>query len=493
MAAYRHTRQFSHKIFGWSAVGLALSCSACATVPQTARSKPIEGGPVHAIYTEESKPTSGSLSWAKAGRKEQNSDIQQLNYAEPQAGVIRLHRDSAIQQTANSNVSPPGGNGLTDESASEANLAPVDTLDQPENQAAAIPVAKPATAPARWVSRNTGDVETCPPEPRFPAAGPNPMAAGMMSCDACNLPSPEKFTDEYLCDGGDRDLPVHYDNVFRKGLDTEDTVLEFTDRNGFERMKPTNRVCIYAPRFSSVRTVSSSQEESATDEVAGLGHSTVSSAVHSRLKASNSVKRETTGRMAVRSRASGLETDAFQGVVSALRSPSAHDKLLNIYQSMSFVRFGRLDDADTARLNLGLRAAAAWTREEYPVISAKTDMALEGNFVQSTAVITAIDEKETAENLRIVKLTDKSTASTGDIIEFTIRYDNLGTREVHHIRIVDNLTPRLQYVDDSATSDRAGRLVLQDNGEGSQILVWEMEEPLPGKSGGVVTFKARVR
>ena len=205
------------------------------------------------------------------------------------------------------------------------------------------------------------------------------------------------------------------------------------------------------------------------------------------------MKREMTGRLAVRSRASGLETDALQGVISQLRSPSVHDKLLNIYQSLTFVRFGRVDDSDSARLNYGIQASSLWSREEYPVISAKTDMVLEGHFEEATAVITAIDEKTATDNLRIVKLADKNTAVPGDTIQFTIRYDNLGGREVHHIRIVDNLTPRLQYVEDSTTSDRNGRLVLEDNGEGSQILIWELEEPLPGKTGGVITFKTLVR
>ena len=170
-----------------------------------------------------------------------------------------------------------------------------------------------------------------------------------------------------------------------------------------------------------------------------------------------------------------------------------HDKLLNIYQSLAFVRFGRIDDADTARLNYGIQAATLWTREEYPVISAKTDMVLEGHFEEASATITAIDDRKSAENLRIVKLADKNTAVPGDDIEFTIRYDNLGGTEVHHTRIVDNLTPRLEYLENTATSDRDGRLVLQDNGEGSQILIWEMDEPLPAKTGGVVTFKVRVR
>jgi uncharacterized repeat protein (TIGR01451 family) len=84
-------------------------------------------------------------------------------------------------------------------------------------------------------------------------------------------------------------------------------------------------------------------------------------------------------------------------------------------------------------------------------------------------------------------------AQSGDIVEFTIRYDNLGPNTVHHVRIADNLTPRLAYVDDSATSDREGRLVVQDNGEGSLVLVWELTNPLPPKTGGVVSFKARIR
>ena len=467
------SRQFGRKVLGWSAVGLALSCSACATVSQTARSNSPDDGNIQAIYNEVAKPKSKEGTGTKTARKARVSDIQQLSHEQPQAGTLQVKKDSSIQQVAYTEESRTGDASEGIEQASWIHR-------------------RPRFAEPCEISLNPVDVECVPCEPRMPAAGPNPMAPGMMACDACNLPSPEIYADEYLCDGGDREVPVHYDRAFRRGLDTEDTIMEYTDRAGFERMKPSNRVCIYAPRFASVRTVSRPHEESMTDEVAGVGQLAMTGGIHTRLKASNAIKREMTGRLAVRSRASGLEMDAYQGVMSQLRSPSVHDKLLNLYQALTFVKFGRIDDADTARLNYGLQAATLWTREEYPIISAKTDMALEGHFEQSTAVITAIDEKD-HENLRIVKLADKNTAVPGDQIEFTIRYDNLGTREVYHIRIVDNLTPRLEYVDDSATSDRKGRLVLQDNGEGSQILIWELDEPLQGKTGGVVTFKARVR
>ncbi len=456
-------------IIGWTTIGLILSCSACTSIRQTVRSNPTENRPMQAIYTETTPDPTGS----KTARRVRESEIQQLNFAQPPENVSGVHHDSAVQQIA-----------FNEQPIAQFPAELVPTQPSPEIQQ------------AQWVPHNQmcpDDVESCPPDPRWPAAGPNPMAPGMTACDACNLPSTEKYSDEFLCDGGDRDSPVYYDAYNRRGLETEDTILEFTDREGVERTKPSNRVCIYAPRFASVRTVSRPHEGSITSEVAGVGQLASTSGMHARLKASNSIKREMTGRIATRSRASGLETESIQGTVSQLRGPSVHDKVLNIYQSLSFVRFGRMDDADTARLNFGIQAASAWTREQYPVITAKTDMALEGHFEQSVAVITGIDEKEEAENLRIVKLADKKTAVPGDEIQFTIRYDNLGGREVHHIRIVDNLTPRLRYIDDSATSDREGRLVLQDNGEGSQILIWELEQPLKGKTGGTVTFKTRVR
>jgi len=476
------SHRFGRTLLGWSTVGIALSCSACATVPQTARTEAARNKPVQAIYNEVAEPTPKDSLGTRTARKSYASEIQQLSYDEPAAGVVKIRKDSAVQPSAYTEDGSPSIRTQSPEGVETT------AFIHRHPRRFGFPSGEVCDVPA-----DTCDVECLPCEPRWPAAGPNPVAPGMTACDVCNLPNPETYADEYLCDGGDRELPVHYDAHFRRGLESEDTILEYTDRAGTERMRPSNRVCIYAPRFATVRTVSRPHEESTSDEAAGVGAMASMGGIHTRLRAANSVKREMTGRIAVRSRASGLETDALQGTLSQLRSPSVHEKLLNVYQSLAFIRFGRLDDADTARLNYGIQAASLWTREEYPVIESKTDMALEGHFQQSTAVITAIDERESPEDLRIVKCADKKTAVPGDEIEFTIRYDNLGGKEVYHVRIVDNLTPRLEYIDDSATSDRDGRLVLQDNGEGSQILIWELEQPLPPRTGGVVTFKTKVR
>ena len=63
--------------------------------------------------------------------------------------------------------------------------------------------------------------------------------------------------DEYLCDGGDQGEPAGVGeggNI--KGIDPRDAVIRFDIGLGDRvkpRVLPTNRVCVYAPRFAEVR------------------------------------------------------------------------------------------------------------------------------------------------------------------------------------------------------------------------------------------------
>jgi len=336
---------------------------------------------------------------------------------------------------------------------------------------------------------------TCPPEPRFPVAGPAPFAIGMPACDVVCQPSPYRYADEYLCDGGDREQPVHYSEDQRLGLDTEDTIAEFTDHRGKERTSKSTRVCVYSPRFAAVRTVSLPQEGGSVLELAGTTSTSARDEMRTRLAPNVGNRNVGANGMLMRSRASGLNGETVQTDASQRVRPQIADKVLNTFQDLNFFKLGTLEQGDMARLNLGIRQALVWSREEYPVIEAKVDTASTGLSEIHASVLTVIDDKPSDQpgQLRVVKVADQQTAEPGDVITFTIRYDNLGPREVSQVRIVDNLTPRLAYVDDSATSDRAGRLVVEDNGEGSLVLVWEFTDPLPPNTGGVVTFQATVR
>lgn len=325
-------------------------------------------------------------------------------------------------------------------------------------------------------------------EPRIPLADAADRAIDVTAALA------RLYPDEYLHDGGDRDRPVHYDHFNRLGLDTQDTVAEYSDHTGKRHVRPSNRVAVYAPRFAAVRSVSQSETDLGVNRLASAFDTARQAGLRARTAPVHHRQNEAGSGVSVRSRASGLDhRHAQRGIEQATRF-QMHEKLLNLYQDLSFLRTGQFHQAEEARLAYGLQAAFAWSRDESPVITAQLDSTQEVHAAFKPQQYVGVDDRhKSTGRLRIVKLADKQAAEPGDIVTFTIRYDNLGDRDLYHIRIVDNLTPRLEYVPDSATSDAAGRLIVHDNAEGSLVLEWELDEPLPGRQGGVVTFQARVR
>lgn len=103
-----------------------------------------------------------------------------------------------------------------------------------------------------------------------------------------------------------------------------------------------------------------------------------------------------------------------------------------------------------------------------------------------------IDDESAKGALRIIKMVDVETAVPGDVITFTIEFKNMGGKELYNVRIIDNLTPRLEFIEDSGSSDLKGRVVTEDNTEGSKMLIFELEGKLEGGAAGVIEFKARV-
>lgn len=308
------------------------------------------------------------------------------------------------------------------------------------------------------------------------------------------LDQADVHSEEYLFDGGDRDLPVHYDSFHRLGLDTEDTVAEYQDDDGELHVEPSNRVSLYAPRFGVVQTVSGVHSGTSIERATGAHEATGGLGLRTRIPVGLHSQRDSADGVRMRSRASGVEGETKQAAADQSARPAAHEMLQNVYENLIFFATGQLDHAEQARLAYGIQAALVWTRDQYPVLAATTAAAQQVETAFNASVMVGSEESDkTKGRLRIVKVADKKSAKPGDIVTFTIRYDNLGQRELFDIRIVDNLTPRLQYIDDSADSDRAGRLVVDDNGQGSVVLEFEFDEPLPGGEGGVVTFEARVR
>lgn len=301
------------------------------------------------------------------------------------------------------------------------------------------------------------------------------------------------YPDEYLFDGGDRATPVAFDKFGLGGLETEDTVAEYSDEAGKIHHTPSNCVAVYSPRFAALRTITSPQADFSVDGLAAADNAMRSAGMIKEVPPLDHVKNDSPGGMQVRSRASGLDADVAHVGVEQTTMLAENVDLTVPLQDLQFVATGRYEHTESARLSAAIQAAAMWTKDENPVIVA-TDVGPQELFAVFEAhEMVGVEEDGKPGRLRIVKLADKEVAAIGEIVTFTIRYDNMGDREVRNVRILDNLTPRLEYVENSATSDRAGKLNIQDNEFGSIVLEYQLEESLPGHAGGVVTFQARVR
>jgi uncharacterized repeat protein (TIGR01451 family) len=290
-------------------------------------------------------------------------------------------------------------------------------------------------------------------------------------------------------------LPFHYEANAYAGLESEDTIAEYEDHLGEAEVKISSRVCVYSPRFAAVRTVSLPSEGRVAQFASGADEALQIYDINSGLGTTFHNDYASISGVRMRSRPSGLGGKTDPDLLGQTTVAGLNDKLQNVFQNLIFLSSGRFDETEAAVIAEGMHAAETWSRLDSPVITASTTA---GNQLKGTSkpmeIVGLEDWRKTKGDLQIVKLADQKTAVAGDVITFTIRYDNLGDFELKNIRVVDNLTPRLEYIEGSADfGDRPGELLTFDNNEGSLILQFKLNGELPGHTGGVITFKTRVR
>ena len=325
------------------------------------------------------------------------------------------------------------------------------------------------------------------------------LGMGGMFCPPCPGPivcaqscETRVYKDEYLCDGGDRGYPIHYDDYNRQGLETEDTIAEYVDSSGEFKVKASNRVCVYAPRFAAMRTIDTPVTDIGFAGIASADRSTRTGGLLANTGFHTQTQQTPVVGVNMRSRASGVDVPVGVDNLGQNANLGEYSRYRSGHQEIQFLAGGILKESEEAWLAKGIRAAKEWSQVQFPQITGRTQAAQEVHAEFKPEEMVGIEDEGQGE-LRIVKMADRQEALPGDIITFTLRYDNIGDGRLYHIRIVDNLTPRLELVEDSETSDRGGRIFYEDNSEGSLVLIFELDEVLPPKTGGVVTFQARVR
>ena len=157
------------------------------------------------------------------------------------------------------------------------------------------------------------------------------------------------------------------------------------------------------------------------------------------------------------------------------------------------IRLGRFEESESARLAVGMQSADVWQEDmELQVIAERVQPVI----VNDVAKVQQLVHYETdGDNaiLRVVKVASKIAARAGEKVQFTIRFDNLSSKRIGNVTLIDNLTTRLEYIVGSAECSLPAKLVTSRNDVGSKTLRWEIKEPVPGSEGGIIRFECRVR
>ncbi|MCP4775987.1 MAG: DUF11 domain-containing protein, partial [Planctomycetaceae bacterium] len=305
---------------------------------------------------------------------------------------------------------------------------------------------------------------------------------------------PKANRDEYVFDGSDRGVKVTIgDDLIIQGLETEDTVGHFETVDGQRLVTPSNRVAIYAPRFGAVRRLDGvfnarlrqpigSIEEKTPIAMANGNNETATSNQHVALDQFENSKRASE----FIDRTRGVLADNIVHLLGTRNSFKA-------YENLSLIRLGKHSNSESARLDLGIQSAKVWEDNLGLQIAVSNTAPVTVDKVKSAQQFVHVETKEGSDILRVTKVASKIAARTGDIVEFTIRFDNLSARDLADVTIIDNLTRRLEYIADSASSTVGAEFSQEKNDGGSLLLRWKLSESLAPQKGGLVRFKCRVR
>jgi uncharacterized repeat protein (TIGR01451 family) len=299
--------------------------------------------------------------------------------------------------------------------------------------------------------------------------------------------------DEYLFDGGDHTPKVQVERDWSvEGLNLEDTVIHYDTLDGQTRVQPSNRVCLYAPRFASVRKVYGALQHEQHQRSAGVELPVPLSGLGDVQSATTNVQplQPGLGRAALApgqflERQPPVTVENREGLIGAYGS-------LLPYEDFRIIRDGLMDSSEKARLASRIDAAVAWSHDK------AVQVVIDNIATQEDVGITAAEGVHVYElhgkpRVRICKVASRCDAQPGEIVEFTIRFDNVGDQVIGNVTIIDNLTTRLEYVADSQSCSRKADFSSSENQGESLALRWEIVEPVPVNEGGVIRFRCQVR
>jgi uncharacterized repeat protein (TIGR01451 family) len=244
-------------------------------------------------------------------------------------------------------------------------------------------------------------------------------------------------------DGGDSGLPAGFDGRGKlRGVDPSDTVAEYITSQGVKKLAVSNRVALCIPRYILLRTdfVPNVRATTRTPEAA--------------LAQKTPVLVETQYELITRVQKLQLE------LARRTARPSITE---NVYGTTVMAAI------KSARIRISLHTPETLNGAKMPGLTKEDGPLL------------------------ICKWPDRPGANIGELVMFSLKYTNTGQLPMQNVVVIDNLTPRFEYVPGTAKTDRDGTFTFQPNDAGSHLLRWEINGDLAPGESGLITFQVRVR
>jgi uncharacterized repeat protein (TIGR01451 family) len=309
---------------------------------------------------------------------------------------------------------------------------------------AVVKLGDRAPHPTELANAAIGNTILLPGEMALAAPQAPPMLpwGGVLLFDPIIGPKPP--AEECLTDGGDKGDRLGLTASGKlAGLNPTDVAVEYT-QNGKKKVATSNEVCICSPRFAIRKAT---LLPGGMNSLLGAGshtQATMRAGYQSATKAAGANQLTKLDGIDLRTRPMG--TVANIGVHS--------------FTSLS-------------------RAVAVYVQQ--------------GTHVVSSTI--APDEATSNPNQLIVtKSVEPQTAvQIGDVVTFTIKFENRTNAPLSDLVITDSLSGRLQLVPGTPASDRTTNVTTTPNDAGSVNIRFELPGQLAPGESGTVTFKAKVR
>lgn len=303
---------------------------------------------------------------------------------------------------------------------------------------------------------------------------------------------------EYIFDGGDRDpAVVVISDGSVEGLQVEDTVMHYETEDGRLLVDPSCRTKIYAPRFAAVRkvtnVVSNGMSVGALPAMQPAGPVSINDKTPSQtVMLGQQIKREDGVKLMeeVRDRNRGIPAEGIIPFVAINDSQRA-------MEDVDFIHSGIVREDQWWKIAKGAEAALQWNGIDGVHIFIGEDEALQVKDTVKPEELYVYKLKDA--RVRICKVASDTIANPGDEVTFTIRFDNSGEQPIKNIVILDNLSPRLEYIEGSQTSsvinvkDTAADFTATPNEVGSAVLRWQIKSEMKPGEGGWIRFRCKVR